>query len=604
MIEKMSKITLLVEETRADKTLKDLRKLGVLHVSPLANPPSADMSGIAKRIGNAKKALLLLGEIKDVKQRTHPQAQKLVTDILKIGERRSVLKDEMDNLLQAQSWYENWGHVSLEHIRYLQDHHYSLKLYIAPKAEVEEELSRDNVFVLSESKTVFQLALLAQEDDETLPFQQVSLPDIARDEVEKRLKEIRKELTSLEKELDADKAYAGSLEALIKELEKEHRFAEVRNGLGTEEIIVYLQGYVPSEDAVKIEKAAEKHAWGYVEEEPSMEEQPPTKLKNSRWIGIIQPVFDFLGTVPGYYEKDISIYFLMFFTVFVAMIIGDAGYGLLFLALAVTATVKTKKAQKKKKLPDFIVLLYVLSMATIIWGAVTGNWFGSLAIASVPFFKSLIIPQISSFPELFPDMQVNPQDKVMLICFSLAAIHLSLASVLNFIDNLPKLKAFEHVGWLFLTVGLFPLVLNLVLNIPMFGFELPLIIAGFLFVLIFSRQEEGKSFLKGALAGLGGAFKTFLDAISSFSNIISYIRLFAVGMATVAIASSFNGIAAQMNEGPAIIGAVIILIIGHGLNIIMALLSVVVHGIRLNVLEFSGQLGLEWTGYKYQPFKD
>ncbi|MBW6458803.1 MAG: ATPase, partial [FCB group bacterium] len=106
------------------------------------------------------------------------------------------------------------------------------------------------------------------------------------------------------------------------------------------------------------------------------------------------------------------------------------------------------------------------------------------------------------------------------------------------------------------------------------------------------------------LSGLGGLFNTFLDGISSFSNIISYIRLFAVGMATVAIASSFNGIAAQMSQGPAIIGAIIILLIGHGLNIIMALLSVVVHGIRLNVLEFSGQLGLEWTGYKYQPFKE
>ncbi|MCK4530023.1 MAG: ATPase, partial [Candidatus Marinimicrobia bacterium] len=93
-------------------------------------------------------------------------------------------------------------------------------------------------------------------------------------------------------------------------------------------------------------------------------------------------------------------------------------------------------------------------------------------------------------------------------------------------------------------------------------------------------------------------------AISSFSNIISYIRLFAVGMATVAIATAFNDMAAGMMQGPAIIGGVIVLIIGHSLNLVMGLLSVMVHGIRLNLLEFSGQLGLEWTGYKYLPFKD
>ncbi|MCK4716103.1 MAG: ATPase, partial [Candidatus Marinimicrobia bacterium] len=86
--------------------------------------------------------------------------------------------------------------------------------------------------------------------------------------------------------------------------------------------------------------------------------------------------------------------------------------------------------------------------------------------------------------------------------------------------------------------------------------------------------------------------------------IISYIRLFAVGMATVAIASSFNQIAAPMMKGFTFPAAIIILLIGHGLNIVMSLLSVIVHGIRLNILEFSGQLGMEWTGYEYEPFKE
>ncbi|MFA6646628.1 MAG: hypothetical protein WCS59_05955 [Sphaerochaetaceae bacterium] len=99
-------------------------------------------------------------------------------------------------------------------------------------------------------------------------------------------------------------------------------------------------------------------------------------------------------------------------------------------------------------------------------------------------------------------------------------------------------------------------------------------------------------------------FSTFLNSISAFSNIISYIRLFAVGMASLAIAQSFNGMASGLLQGFAFPAGVLVLIIGHGLNLVMALLSVVVHGVRLNLLEFSGQLGMEWTGFTYDPFRE
>ncbi|MBU0711789.1 YSIRK-type signal peptide-containing protein, partial [bacterium] len=158
--------------------------------------------------------------------------------------------------------------------------------------------------------------------------------------------------------------------------------------------------------------------------------------------------------------------------------------------------------------------------------------------------------------------------------------------------------------WFSLIFGLFFLVLNLVLGMEMPVFAVPTAGAGLIMVVLFMNQEKGTNFFKGVVLGLGGAFNTFLNAISSFSNIISYIRLFAVGLASVAIATSFNGIAAPMMKGAGIPAAILILIIGHGLNIVMGLLSVIVHGIRLNVLEFSGQLGMEWAGYEYKPFKE
>lgn len=602
MIVKMSKITLLVKETDAKKALKDLRKLGVLHVKPLPNPPSSDMSDIETRLEDTRRVLFLLGDPDEARQKGNGNASTIVDDILEKMHERSVLERELASLNEAIHWYDEWSRVSLQDIAGLEEQGFYVKLYqLSPSAWKAEE-AKENVFALSESKESVKAALISRDPEETLDHRPVSVPEVPYKQAVSRIREIEKDLAAIEKVFEGHRRHIDLIKNYVDALQKDHQFAVIQNGLGVEESIAYLQGYVPTEEAAAIEKAAEKKGWGYVEEEPSIEDNPPTKLKNAKWIKIIEPVFDFLGTVPGYREKDISMYFLIFFAIFVAMIIGDAGYGTIFLLISIAATIGIKRGGNK--VPGAVILLYVLSISTMAWGAVTGTWFGSVAIADLPFFKSMIIPEIASFPEIFPDMQANPQERVQLICFILAIIQLGLASIMNFIDNLPRLKAFEHLGWFAMTAGAFTLVLNLVLGMPMPSFTVPVLAGGFVMIVLFGAQEEGKSFLKGVLSGLGGAFNTFLDAISSFSNIISYIRLFAVGMATVAIATSFNDMASGMMQGPAIIGGIIVLLIGHGLNIVMGLLSVMVHGIRLNLLEFSGQLGLEWTGYKYEPFKD
>jgi len=602
MIVKMSKITLLVSEANAKKALKDLRKLGLLHVKPIQNPPSNDMSVIETRMEETQRVLNLLGEADEAKQKGSGNASKIVDELLEKMALRSTLERELDILKEADRWYAEWSKVSLDDLKALEEQGYYIKLYQLSPAAWKEVEERENLFALSESKDKVQIAMVGIDPDDVLDYRPVSVPELPYKTVVLRIKEIEKQLAAIAKIIDGHHGHIDLIKVYADGLEKDRQFAGIENGLGMTESIAYLQGFAPSEETAVIEKAAVKNGWGYVEEEPSEEDNPPTKLKNAKWIKIIEPVFDFLGTVPGYREKDISMYFLIFFAVFFAMIIGDAGYGMIFFLIAIFATIKIKRGGGK--LPGVMILLYVLSITTITWGTLTGTWFGSVAIAKIPFFKSMIIPQIASFPEIFPGVETSSQNNVQLICFILAIVQLGLASIMNFIDNLPKLKAFEHLGWFGLTAGAFTLVLNLVLGMPLPKFTVPLMGGGFLFIVLFSAQEPGKSFLKGVLGGLGGAFNTFLDSISSFSNIISYIRLFAVGMASVAIAQSFNDMAAGMMQGPAIVGAIIVLMIGHGLNLAMGLLSVMVHGIRLNLLEFSGQLGLEWTGYKYEPFKD
>jgi V/A-type H+-transporting ATPase subunit I len=247
-----------------------------------------------------------------------------------------------------------------------------------------------------------------------------------------------------------------------------------------------------------------------------------------------------------------------------------------------------------------ILLLLLLSIATIAWGAVTGTWFGSSAIASWRALNWMIVPSLSSFDP-------RSSETVKWLCFIIGTVHISIARIWSFIRTLrlkPAVRAFSHLGWLSIVLGLYYLVLNIVLDpirFPVPYHALAMIGGGLVFVIVFGEQD-GK-FFRGLLKGFAGLLSTFLDSIGAFSDIVSYIRLFAVGLASIEIAKAFNAMASSMANGAVgIAAAVFVLLIGHALNVAMGALSVIVHGVRLNILEFSGHLGMEWTGFQYRPF--
>ena len=188
----------------------------------------------------------------------------------------------------------------------------------------------------------------------------------------------------------------------------------------------------------------------------------------------------------------------------------------------------------------------------------------------------------------------------MMICFVIGASHLSIAHSLACARVLNSLKAIAQIGWVLVIWGIFFIVRQLILGVPQPIFSLWMLCIGVALVIVFTSPQ--KNLIKGMGAGFA---ELLLKAVNSFSDIISYIRLFAVGMATLAVAASFNEIAYALGYGSIITGlaSVLILAVGHGLNIVMAALAVVVHGVRLNMLEFSGHLGMQWSGNEYRPFK-
>jgi V/A-type H+-transporting ATPase subunit I len=236
----------------------------------------------------------------------------------------------------------------------------------------------------------------------------------------------------------------------------------------------------------------------------------------------------------------------------------------------------------------------VLSGTTIVWGVLSGTYFGSEKIAAIPFYNNLIIPEIASFG-------VDNISFMMHLTFLIGAIHLTIAHLIRAFKFINSIRALSEVGWIFLVWGLFFITEKLVL-----GQDLPiwinwLFIAGTLLVTLFSR--EGKTFISSILSSVANLP---LSLINGFSDIVSYVRLFAVGMATAMVASSFNNMILPQGVDLSfleLLMAVVALILGHGLNIILAIMAVMVHGIRLNMLEFAGHLGVQFSGKEYTPFK-
>ena len=605
MIVAMKKVYLILLDAWRESSLKTLKELGVLHLEACSGS-SDTLDSLKEQRDRVVQALIGIADIEAADGKAEkkgsadidPEAK--TAEILRLiaakkenGEESVRLQKELDSMT-------GWGEFDPADIRALHDEDIEFRLCVIPKKNASLLEERQGAFCVDDSGPLHRYALVDYHGDLPAEAQVFPLPGQSPTQMREALQEAVKDREELEARLRKAASSADALEGYRHTLDEEIRFEEVRAGVGREEELVHLEGFVPVNRVDELKKTAAAEGWGLMLRDPAKDEYVPTLVERKGPVKMAKPIFDLMGTLPGYREFDISLIFLTAFTIFVAMIVGDAGYGLIFLGLAGWGLVK---APESARLP--LKLTVLLSSAIVVWGTITGTWFGSEAIASWAPLESLIVPRIASFAQEGIDSVLM----VQLICFIIGIVQLSLARIEMFIRTMPGLKAFEHLGWLSLLWGLFFLALNIVLGITSWRsieftpLIVPLAIAGFALIILFSNQQG--RFFRDMLAGLNpiNLLLNFLDGVSAFSNIISYIRLFAVGLSSVAVAASFNAIAMSIGfDGPQAVGAVLMLVIGHGLNIILALMSIIVHGIRLNMLEYSGQLGLEWSGYAYEPF--
>ena len=637
MIVPMKKVSLIIRENKKDETLKKLRKLGIIHIE-LVEGSGERLTSLQEQIALLESAIFTIGKKKNVEQKnvSTGEALSVATEVQTLdeekkqcGAERIALNSELDRL-------KNWGNIDPSSIIDLESKGYEISFYEMPKKEYELLGESIKAIRLDATKSTVRFMLLNShlEDDEnvvlSLSDYRLALPQISTDEMRQRLSKLNARIDEIDKMIASNACYIESIKQTIQAIEKEIEFETYATGMADENLspeskepisISYFTGYIEAENLDRLKQTAQSNSWGFLVEEPSVEDNVPTKLKNNKFVSLIYPLTDFLGTVPGYFEYDISGWFLAFILIFFGIIFGDGGYGLLICAVAAIPIIKSLVA--KKQISPMFLLVGLFGLSTIVWGTLTCTWFG-LSPEQLPnWLKSLSIPVISN---VYADKIWYPfwtngaaglttAQNLQIFCFSLALIQLTVAHIKGVLRNKGSIKMLGDIGSILQLLGIYYLVLSLVVNAEVFSFGLviggmpigtvaiALIGVGFVLSFVFSNYEG--SIIKSILSSLTNIVSVLLGVVNVFSDIVSYIRLWAVGLAGAAISATVNELAGPLlGNFMFMILAIVLLVFGHGLNMILNILSVIVHGIRLNTLEFSSHLDMSWSGHKFKPFKE
>lgn len=636
-IVKMKKVSLVLMNEGRKESLKELRKAGLLHLESLEGKGQA-FQNFKETYSLCEKALAILEEIK-IPKKELSKAAKLKDDecsqkaqeIISLSDKKKSLFDLINQDLQELERVKLWGKVNPKDFEDFAEKGIYLYMYEIPEDKYKNIPEEFNTILVNKSGKIARFLLQTSQSlsskPEGLPPEAYLLPmtKASTDEINEEIRKSKQEILRIDRRLADSKKFSASIKDHQLKLVKDIEFERVYSGMEHEENseenkkseLAWVTGYIPVDSLKKFEDLCKKNQWAFAASDPEDDDEAvPTKLKNNKFVSLIYPLTDFLDVTPGYREFDISAWFLFFFCIFFGMIFGDGGYGAIITALAIFMIFKGLISKKKASPLSGLVLL--LGLSTMIYGALTCSWFGIESEKLPSFLVDISLAPISK-AKVGEDL-ANTNQKIF--CFILALLQLSIAHIKCAINDRKSLKCLGDIGALLELWGMFYVVMSLVVDsvkFPLFasdtafiwvGGKIPIqyialgtLLFGFVLNFIFSNYEG--SIGKSILESLKNIISVLLGVVNVFSDIVSYIRLWAVALAGAAISSTVNSMAGPM-MGKAIMFAlaILLLVFGHGLNNILNLLSVIVHGVRLNTLEFSQHLGMSWSGTKYRPFSE
>lgn len=586
----LKKVTLCGVLREKTELLSELQTLGCLHLEPLRPAPPEPEKAASPRAEEAYKALKFLSDMPNRRKQVRrdqsfdvaevvQQARRLQDSLLETQDRRDFLADRIKQV-------EPWGDLVFPPHADLDGYHLWFYMLPAGKHKALETLEIPWQIMHRDPRRIY-LVLLAKDEppSDILPVERTHTGALPLSELKERLEEAEVEIETLMGERQALTRFIYLLTANLAKAEDAAVLTYAAEQTRDDEAIFAVQGWVPVPALADVSALADGHGLACLIEEPGPDDKPPTLLDNPPELGAATDLALFYQT-PGYRTWDPGIVVLFSFALFFAMILSDAGYALVLLALIAASWKKLSRSATGRRYRNFGL---IVSGAALFYGILAGGYFG-------------VTPPPGSLLDIFHVIDINDFASMMTMSIMIGALHLILANSIAAFLNRRNPIAIAKLGWIAVILG--GLAIWLAGAGSAFGIIGTLfLIGGLALVFVFSSQrrvETPKDYLFRGLDGLLALTKI----TGIFGDVLSYMRLFALGLSSASLALTFNQLAVQVGEAMPGIGfflGLLILLLGHTMNLGLSVMSGVVHGLRLNFMEFFNW-GMSEEGYSFKAF--
>lgn len=608
MITRMKKLTFLVFYKEYQEFLERLGDLGVVHIAKKQQgEPDEDLHTKMQLRAQYTKTLQEFDVLSDGKFAKYPSAMTIDEVLTVYGEKQDdllALNQEKISIDKELKLLEPWGDFSWNSIQRLQENGWYIRFYSCLERDYKQAWEDEYTIIhISQSNGSINF-LIVSKDAVSLDVDPVSLPKKSLSELEKNLASVNERIELAEAEMSSfSKLNRAIIVDALANLEEDINMVNARlNGeVMAEGSLVLLEGWIPEDCESQVRSFLDESGCYYEVRKATKEDNAPVKFRNNAFVSMYEAITKMYG-MPTYGEFDPTPLVAPFFTLFFAFCLGDAGYGILLVLGSLLL--------KKKVGPDMkglMNLVLTLGVATTILGTVFGTFFG------VNLYET-------NLPQWMKDLMFTGKiagttyDKQMLLALAIGVIHISIAMGVKAVGTTVRFgfkESLSNWGWFVVVVGSVVVGSLMLLNI------LPAEISKWAFIIVAIIGSIGIFLLnnlkRNVFMNIGaGLWDTYSTVSGLASDILSYVRLYALGLAGGSLGGAFNllaGMAADGLSGIPIVGVVlgwifagVILVFGHTINIALSCLSAYVHPLRLTFVEYFKNSGYEGTGEAYSPF--
>lgn len=612
MISKMNKLTVLVYHKDYEEFLVGLRNAGVVHVAE-KNSGSAVTPELQAMLAEYGRCEKLIRRLESVAPNDSVHTGDCANAIL-VEEKCEELFKRQEKLQQEKLAVEKdiatmqvWGDFDNSVFDKLADAGYAIRFYQVREQAFDPAWSElyNAVVINNVGSKCYFVTVTDKNLDFEIEAETARLSSSSLGKLKAEYEEILANIITVRDMLEScAEEYIPLLRAYGKQIQKNIEFSKVM--LDGEKLsddkLVLLEGWVPEDSVADAKEFLDGSSAFYEMRAAKRGDNVPVKLKNNAFARMYEILTKMYG-MPSGTDFDPTPIVAPFFSLFFAFCMGDAGYGLILILLGFLL-----KKKMGKDMAGMMNLVITLGIFTTVIGALLGTFFGiSLIGSDIPEkFKSFIV---AGNVELFG----STYDKQMILALAIGVVHISIAMTVKAINSTVFYGIKESLsawGWWLVVVG------GVVIGTLSFLSLIPAEVSKWAFIAVGGLGAIGIYLLnnlkRNVFANVGaGLWDTYNMAAGLLGDVLSYIRLFALGLAGGMLGQTFNSLAMMVVDGQEGLGAVfgwvgfgLIIIIGHTLNIAMSCLSAFVHPLRLTFVEYFKNAGYEGKGVEYKPFKN